>query len=341
MPRVGRHPLKQQGLKDDVKHREITVATIVHIPGLVGYWEQSLEVLKLFFESLFASTDLPFDLMVFDNNSCVEVQDYLLTLQREGKIQYLTLATYNLRKLGALNYLLSVAPGNYVAFADSDVYFLPGWLDSSIEILNAFPNAGKVTALPIVGGDTSQLSSRVFREAVQHPNISVESGIIVADQFIESHRRSIGLSYDTYQQRLIDRKDVLLSCNGCQALLSTADFQFTIKRSAIQAALPLVVDSEDEYFDPIYSPVLERRLDEAGYWQLSTPGYYVHHLGNSAASFESEIPWYKGQLLHNSATQRASSNKPSTPAKRLLSHRMARKLLHAIHLWSYRALYES
>ncbi len=96
-------------------------------------------MLKLFFDSLYANTGQPFDMMVFDNGSCEEVQDYLLDLKHNGKIQYLIFSQQNLKKLGALNFLLSAAPGEYIAYADSDVYFLQGWLDESLKVLAAFP----------------------------------------------------------------------------------------------------------------------------------------------------------------------------------------------------------
>ena len=76
--------------------------------------------------------------MVFDNGSCNKVVKYLTRLNRNGVIQYYIRSDKNLRKLGALNYLLKSAPGDYVSFADSDVYFLDGWLDKSLEVLKSF-----------------------------------------------------------------------------------------------------------------------------------------------------------------------------------------------------------
>jgi glycosyltransferase involved in cell wall biosynthesis len=225
MPRTGKHPLKLTKTgHPSFRFEPITVTTVVHIPILAGYWAEGLEVIKLFFESLQSSTSLPFDVMVFDNGSCEEVQNYLLDLRRSGKIQYLTFSEQNLRKLGALNFLLSSAPGEFVAYADSDVYFLPGWLDESLKVLAAFPEAGKVTALPIVGGDTSQISRGVFALAQNDPTVTVEAGILVPDMYVEAHRLSLGQSKETHAERTKNRRDVLLGRGGCKALLSGADF---------------------------------------------------------------------------------------------------------------------
>lgn len=344
MPRVGRHPLKEKKLVMDAPaHQCITMTTITHIPVLEGYWAESLEVLKLFFDSLFASTELSFDMMVFDNASCPEVQDYLLGLRREGRIQYLTLSTYNLRKLGALDYLLRNAPGEFVAYADSDVYFLPGWLEASLSILETFPEAGKVTALPIVGGDTTEISANVFEKAAADPSIQFETGLLVPELYVRAHQLSLGKTTESYQERLQGRKDTFLTRQGVSALLSGADFQFTITRQAIEICLPLVVQSSDEYFDPIYSPVLERRLATAGYWRLSTPEYLVHHLGNRVPDFPKELPWVDPALFRHFQQIDSERFKPTgiNRLDQIVKRNFVRKILKKIYLNLYRLLYES
>ena len=210
MPRLGRHPLKVKGLRDEINHQDITITTIVHIPTLSGYWEQSLEVLKLFFESLFASTNLPFDLMVFDNNSCIEVQNFLLSLKRESKIQYLILSQHNLRKLGALNHLLTMAPGKYVAFADSDVYFIPQWLEESLKILKTFPDAGQVTALPIIT-EAGERYVSTLAGIEKDSKIEVAYGTnLIPEEYVIAHSSSIGSSLEKYLERTPKRKDILI-----------------------------------------------------------------------------------------------------------------------------------
>ncbi len=91
---------------------------------------------------------LPFDLMVFDNGSCPEVREYLVSEKEEGRIQYLILSEKNMGKGGAWNVMLAGAPGEIIAYTDSDVLFSPKWLSRSVEILETFPNVGMVTARP-------------------------------------------------------------------------------------------------------------------------------------------------------------------------------------------------
>jgi len=341
MPRVGRHPLKKvTGLKFDYKPQQVTISTIVHIPTLDGYWAESLDVCKLFIQSLYANTSLPFDLMVFDNGSCEEVQDYLLGLRQDGRIQYLILSEHNLKKLGALSFLLSAAPGEYVAYADSDVYFFPGWLETSLKVLEAFPESGKVTALPIVGGDVTKITPKIYEAAVKDPSIMVETGLLVPDQYVQAHQLSIGKDLTTFMSSHPDRKDAAFSRNGIRAYYSTADFQFTITRWAAQAVLPLQVEHPREYFDPIYSPVLEIRLAQKGIWQLSTPEYLVHHMGNRVPDLRAELPWLDAIPDLETTSAPHPADKSTGKKNQILGNRLVRQALKRVNSLSYRLLYE-
>src|SRR5512139_936818 len=99
--RIGSHPLKKTAKMDPPK--DITVQMVTFIPFLSGYFEQSLDVLRTSLESLWDNTDLPFDLMIFDNGSCAEVREYLLEQQRQHKIQFLFLSDTNVGLPGAWN----------------------------------------------------------------------------------------------------------------------------------------------------------------------------------------------------------------------------------------------
>lgn len=340
MPRTGRHPLKNKEIKDQpVVHQKVTVTTIVYIPMLAGYWQESLDVLKLFFESLYANTGQPFDLMVFDNGSCEEVKTHLLELQKNGKIQYLVFSQQNLRKLGALNYLLSAAPGEYIAYADSDVYFLPGWLDESLKVLVAFPEAGKVTALPMVGGNIGPIAQKTLITVKETPTIEVKTGLFVPEEYTESHRLGLGQSKAAFLERTKNRSDILISRNGQQALVSGADFEFVITKESVSQVLPLDSVRSDEYFDPIYSPVLENRLSALGFWQLSTIGYYVHHMGNTVPDLASELPWL-AKARPEFFDEKEKPEQKNFYVKRFWANRYVREFLQHLHIWSYRILYE-
>jgi cellulose synthase/poly-beta-1,6-N-acetylglucosamine synthase-like glycosyltransferase len=128
---------------------KVTVAVISYIPTLGGYYAQSLDVLKACLGSIWENTHIPYDLLVFDNASCAEVRSFLMDMHVQGKIQYLVLSEKNIGKAGAWNFIFGAAPGEYVAYADSDVYHYSGWLSSQIDLLENFPQAGMVTGMPM------------------------------------------------------------------------------------------------------------------------------------------------------------------------------------------------
>ena len=144
--RKGQNPAKF--VKDVARPERITVALLNYIPFLSGFYAETLDVLKVCMELMRKDAGLPFDLMVFDNGSCAEVRDFLIKEKEEGRIQYLILAEKNMGKGGAWNTMLAGAPGEIIAYTDSDVLFSPKWLSRSVEILETFPNVGMVTARP-------------------------------------------------------------------------------------------------------------------------------------------------------------------------------------------------
>lgn len=342
MPRTGKHPLKRAAQSYEHHHRQITVTTVIHIPMLAGYWAESLDVLRLFFESLYASTALPFDLMVFDNNSCEQVQDYLLDLRRRNKIQYLILSEYNLKKLGAMDHLFSSAPGEYVAFADSDVYFLPGWLEASIEVMKTFPEAGQVSAIPTI--DRAQHNLDHTHQGIQaNKDLVLESGVdLIPERYVDAHIMSLGRNKGEYLQSAGSRNDIRITRNRISAYVSAQDFQFITRREVIERVLPLKVRHASEYFDPIYSPIFEAKVDELGYWRLSTKEYLIHHMGNHMPNLSVEL----GEILNDIPR----GVEPGTLKERSWIFRLRRRfwesgpirqILKKIYTWAYARLFEN
>ena len=124
--RKGQNPAKF--VKDVARPERITVALLNYIPFLSGFYAETLDVLKVSLESMRKDAGLPFDLMVFDNGSCADVRDFLIKEKEEGWIQYLILSEKNMGKGGAWTMMLAGAPGEIIAYTDSDVLFSPNWL---------------------------------------------------------------------------------------------------------------------------------------------------------------------------------------------------------------------
>jgi hypothetical protein len=94
--RKGINPVKQ--LQTVEKPQRVTAAVLNHIPFLDGFYADMLKVLDLSLTSLRENAGMDFDLLVYDNGSCAEARDYLLTEFDKGVIQTLILSDRNMVK---------------------------------------------------------------------------------------------------------------------------------------------------------------------------------------------------------------------------------------------------
>ncbi len=269
--RVGQNPARY--VENVAQPAGITVTLVNFIPFLSGYYEQSLDVLKAVVESLHSTRDSahPYDVMVFDNHSCAEVRSYLLDASQQGRVQYLVLSDTNIGKIGAWNYMFSAAQGEYVVFCDGDILFRPGWLKASLDLFEAFPNAGMVTARPL--STPMEFSTSTLEWARQNQ-------VLEEDQFIDwdtywEHVRSLGVDEAEARQTYAQRLDHRLTFGGRTAFVGATHFQFMARSEVLRRFLPLKSEQ------PMRG---ERALDIAfndnGYLRLTTPTAYVVHLGN-------------------------------------------------------------
>jgi len=303
----------------------VSITTAVHIPCLDGYWKEGLDVLKLCLKSLRENTGTGFDLIVFDNASCAEVRKFLADMRDKGQIQFLVLSEHNVGKVGAWNFLFSAAPGEIVSYADSDVLFLPGWLEASLKILEAFPEAGMITALP-VPGDLSQ-DEVTLKGAKEDPSISVkEAGDLIPQRYIDAHRKSLGETEQAYGKRIENRRDVLVSRGGVDAYVSASHFQFTTTKKVLEKLFPWETQI----------PLCDDKtgMSEAGFWRLSTTEYLVHHMGNKVPSIKDEMSWLD---IEDTASEKGPKERIRN---RFLDNRFTRPVLKKINTLTHKILYE-
>lgn len=271
--RVGQNPAKS--LEQVAKPAEITAAVTCYIPFLTGYYEQSLEVLKLSLESMRAHADLPFDLMVLDNGSCREVRDYLLAAQDAGLIQYLILSEQNLGVVGAWNVLFGAAPGKFIAYSDYDIYFYPNWLSALVEVLETFPQAGMVTGLPLL--TPKEFSSSTLTWAEQTPDVSIETGQLISWDDYWRHSQSISPTKEAGKKFFAENQAYRIGYQGRQFYAGAGHFQFVGREEFFAQILPLYAER------PMGGEVrnLDIAINQAGYLRLCTPEWNVEHMGNT------------------------------------------------------------
>jgi GT2 family glycosyltransferase len=274
--RVGHNPARF--VETVAQPAGITVTVVNCIPFLSGYYEQSLDVLKAVVESLHATRESahPYDVMFFDNHSCVEVRAYLKEASEQGKIQYLILSDTNIGKIGAWNFMFGAAQGKYVVFSDGDVLFRPGWLSASLELFETFPNVGMVTARPYRA--SYKFSEATFAWASKQEHGTLEEGAFLDWETVWEHGRSIGSVEEQARLNYQKGKDYRLTFGGKVAYIGAGHFQFMTRRDLLQKIIPL----------PSEQPMRgERAFDEAvdnnGYLRLTTTNPLILHMGNQVS----------------------------------------------------------
>jgi len=271
--RVGQNPAKY--VKTVARPERITVAVLNFIPFLSGFYADALDVLKVCLNSARRDAGLPFDLLVFDNGSCVEVKDYLVNEQTERRIQHLFLSEKNLGKGGAWNIILSGAPGEIIAYADSDCLFYPGWLAESVKLLETFPNVGMVTARPFRTNPDFYSSTAAWGEKQKN----VRRGQFIPWETFLEFDRSIGQTDEEIKRHYESSEDVCLEYKGVQAMAGASHWQFIARKVVLAQFLPFDMDRPMGQVKQ-----LDQRVNDAGYLRLMPVKPFAMNMSNTLRS---------------------------------------------------------
>lgn len=320
--RYGQNPAK---LIEEISQPEkITIALVSFIPFLEGYYAESLEVLRRCLESIWENTELPYDLLVFDNASCPEVRAFLTAARDRGRIDFLVLSDKNIGKGGAWNFIFAAAPGEFIAYADSDVNFFPGWLPAQLALFDEFPNLGMVTGAPL--RIPQEFSTSTIRWAEENPEVVLERGVLLSWEDWWKHARSLGVETEEEGRKLYAaNQDACLVKADKRYFIGAAHYQFVARREVLQSVLPL----------PTKRPMgqvraLDIAVNELGYLRLSTPEWWVEHMGNS-------VPKSGSKSIHSGKTPGSQEHRLS-PAR---TWRPLRAALLWLHDWTFDLLYRN
>jgi hypothetical protein len=300
--RTGKNPAKN-GLPAYTPH-PLGVALITYIPFTEGYFEHSLEIFGYQLESLRASTDQPFDLLVFDNGSCPQVVSRLKDLYDQKQIDWLVLSGHNMGKAGAWNWIFASMPNELICYADSDVLFRSGWLPATLEVLKAFPQAGMVGAQPnfydvMQGSGTAHLA--LLEDSQYQPGEYLPDKATI-DEYCLGIGASDELAAPFYKNPLpiLTRRD-----SGARAVMGASHMQFTIPRQVARLVVPLPATKGLLRAETMS---LDHKIDELGYLHLSTTQSYVFHMGNTITEHLLE----ELKAVTGSSPGRAQAQKPTT-----------------------------
>ncbi len=283
--RIGQNPAKF--VNSVPPPQRVTVVVISYIPFLGGYYAQGLDVLRACLGSLWDSTRMPYDLLVFDQASCPEVRAYLSDAHTAGKIRYLVLSEENVGKAAAWNFAFSAAPGEVIAYADADIHFKTGWLEALVGVLDAYPQAGMVTGIPMWSPEQFSTATILWAESTQ--GVALQRGKLLPWEDYWRHARSLGQDEAEARENYAHQEDIMIedrrfeikdashgTLHVARYFVGAGHFQFVARKSVLQEVLPI----------PAERPMGQvRRLDAAinehGYLRLSTPDWWVRHMGNT------------------------------------------------------------
>lgn len=254
----------------------VTAAMVTYIPNLEGYFAHRLDVLKLSLESLIHSLDGERDIMILNNGSCQEVNEYLESQLQNGRIDYVIHSQRNLGVIGAFKVLFNAIPGEIVAYSDDDVIYYPGWLQAHLRIIETFPQVGMVSGAPV--GYSSEHALLAVSEFIKTSGVSLD--VLEKPRNLDwesSWAESTGRVVDDHLVDCKSTPNIHLVLKGVEAVQSAKHFQFVTPKAVITKALSS--DWSGSLMDGLVS--LDEAVDNLGYLRLSTPTRYTRHIGNA------------------------------------------------------------
>lgn len=215
------------------------------------------------------------------------------------------LSEKNIGKIGAWNMLFASARGEFIVYADSDIYFYPGWDLEHLNVFRKFENVGMVTGLP-VREKSEFFTQNTLLELINNPDTRIEKGKFIKDEILTDFRNSLGKNpLDYYSGNLSKLIDIRVTKDNFQCFVGASHFQFMSRREILSKLVPL------EYNKAIgEEKILDKKIDQMKLLRLSTLERYVQHVGNNLWGdiwFENlnrqnnqQISFLKFRLIRNS-----------------------------------------
>jgi len=271
--RTGDNPQRDKKLDlGDYFHQVIVP---IYIPNLEGYYEQSFEVFKVSIDSIIKTSHKDTFITVVSNGSCKLVEDYIIELYRQDKIQDVIFT----KGIGKVNSILKGLSGMnlpLVTITDADVLFLNGWQNATYDVFKAFPKVGLVNPCP---------SSKVLK--YQTYNLILDNlfnkDLVFTNVKDPEAQRHFAKSIDNlnfYNEFHLNQYLTLSNRRkNVRCVVGAGHFVATYKRIVFKK----IDESYTEYVlgGASESILLDRPVTSNGFYRVSTERNYVFHMGNS------------------------------------------------------------
>ncbi|MFH1446053.1 MAG: glycosyltransferase family A protein, partial [Chloroflexota bacterium] len=302
----------------------VTACVLTFVPYRAGFFKHRMDVARMTIESIIANTDIPYNLMVLDNGSCKEMTDYLMGLYEKGYIDYLLLSKNNIGKLNALRCMFQAAPGEVIAYADDDIYHLPGWLQAHLNVLDTFPNVGAVTGFYV--RERVKLSSEATVKWAGKANHTVKRGLLMPRKWEEEYIEAYDRTTERYQSETEGIEDILVSYDGLEAWVSAHHFQVVTQKKII---LPIIDEMlPTGWNDGMMGRMVEMddRMDKKGYLRLTTREQTIKLMGNAITEEIAQIAKFHGLNVEKAKILTSKSG----PLKKIASNKIVRYIMQDI-----------
>ncbi len=279
--RLGSNPQKQERkLTLTTNHR---IVVVVYIPNEDGFYKDSYSVFKTCLDSLIATTSTTSLITVVNNGSFDKVKNLLHQYLDEGKIDTVIAHKTNIGKIDALIGAARGAREKLITLTDSDILFVKGWQQKTVEIFNTFPKVGSVSPIPgrygYLYGTTSVLKSILLKK-LQLQLMPIPENFVPYNRYLESINWEADSNENT-EWAVVSYKDV-------KAIIGSGHQVLTIDRDVLFETVPTnpsltLVGGSSEY-DYVDEPI-----DKSGKLRLATYHNYAFHMGNKLENWMIDI----------------------------------------------------
>ncbi len=246
----------------------------LYIPYEKDYYAQAFEVFEMSLNSLHKTVSIPIKVSVVSNNSCNEVNQKLLKLVQDKKIDELVIESEAIGKINSIFKIIRSVNERFVTISDADVLFCNNWDNAVFDVFENFPKSGAVCPVPVFRTHL-QLTANIWFDYFFSKRLLFKA--VKNAAALEKFAKSIGR--DSLPESHKDYIGTLTNKKGATAVLGCSHFVATYKREVFQAAPKgmsnyiLGGNSELEFLD---LPVI--KFD--GY-RLATYDNYAFHMGNT------------------------------------------------------------